>query len=97
MVLQNVDKAQLKLRTKKDNVAGIVHEYIHCKIISELLSDPLGWVATDLIQYNLDYLDLIFMLAPWLSGQSQAQAMYFCTCVCVCVCVCGRGGGVIDL
>ena len=29
MVLQNVDKAQLKLRTKKDNVAGIVLVCVH--------------------------------------------------------------------
>ena len=35
MVLQNVEKAQLKLKTKKDNVAGICVYWHDCMVLSQ--------------------------------------------------------------
>jgi len=46
LVLQNVSKAQLKVKLKKDNVAGFfcdVSQYIPCVTAAEKSNPPIFW------------------------------------------------------
>lgn len=62
VVLQNVTKAQIKIRTKKDNVAGVTLPVFESYTVSLLMFNWQSWFIHGALAVELEFIAIIFIV-----------------------------------